>query len=265
MTTNTIPATKNLSTLALAEALSAKDNKYQLLYFPFHGAVTCLRAMFSMSNLDFESVYSTVNYVDDVIAKKGFESMFPNRSEWTADKPLAPFGHLPILYIETKSKEIIELAELSTIEFFIAEKMNLLGDNEMEKQLVSMYRSNTQALFDKLVTTVLRAPKEHAAQMMEIFITTILPEWASYHERILQANGANGHYVGNNLTLADFKTGTMIDNLVSISGELVISREKTPAIFAVYDNLEKNPKYAKWKASEEWKAYDSISKALAPF
>jgi hypothetical protein len=67
------------------------------------------------------------------------------------------------------------------------------------------------------------------------------------------------------LTLADIKTASIIDNLISLTGDSLISREKTPAIMAVYDNLEKHPKYAVWKASEEWKEYDRNNKKLVHF
>ncbi|KAF9582964.1 hypothetical protein BGW38_010512 [Lunasporangiospora selenospora] len=265
MTTSAIPATKNLSLQAKSEAAAAKDNKFKLLYLPFHGVLTGLRAMFAMSDLEYEFIHSSVAYIDDAIAKNGLESQFPNTGTWTSDKLLTPFGTMPVLYIETKSQDVLEMSELSTIEYFLAEKMGLVGDNLWERQLVSMYHSNTQALFDKLVTTVVRAPKEHFEQMKEIYLSSIVPEWAQYHEQLLQDNGANGHYVGDKLTLADIKTATSIDNLISISGDRIISREKTPAIFAVYDSLEKNPKYAKWKASDLWKAYDTVSKTLLNF
>ncbi|KAF9915913.1 hypothetical protein FBU30_001642, partial [Linnemannia zychae] len=67
------------------------------------------------------------------------------------------------------------------------------------------------------------------------------------------------------LTLADLKTATTLDNLMSISGDRLISREKTPGIMAVYDAVEKLPKYAAWKASPEWKAYDETNKRLFNF
>lgn len=50
-----------------------------------------------------------------------------------------------------------------------------------------------------------------------------------------------------------------------MSGDRFLSREKTPAIFAVYDTVEKMPKYAAWKASAEWKNYDDVNKNLFGF
>jgi len=104
---------------------------------------------------------------------------------------------MPVLYEITTSGETLELAELSAIEQYIAQKYGWIGDNLWENNLVKMYHSSSQSVFDKLVTTVVRAPKENYDQMMQIFKTSILPEWVHYHERALGSNGSNGHYVGD--------------------------------------------------------------------
>ncbi|KAF9198886.1 hypothetical protein BGZ59_004344 [Podila verticillata] len=220
-----VTATKNLSTEVKSALAASKGNKYTMLYLPIHGVVTALRAMLIMSGAEYEFAHPT----------------------------------------QTKSGETLELAELSAIEFYIGQKHGWVGNNLWENNLVRMYCSSTQSLFDKLVTTVVRAPKPHHDEMMEIFQGRILPEWVKYHERALAQNGANGHYVGDKLTIADIKTASIIDNLVTISGELFVSREKTPAIMSVYDAVEKIPEYAAWKATEEWRKYDEGNKALAGF
>ncbi|KAF9914019.1 hypothetical protein BX616_009125 [Lobosporangium transversale] len=222
-----------------------KENKYQLLYFHIHGVVTGLRAMFAMSDADYT---------------------FTHPVDWKAEKPNTPLGAMPVLYETVPATgETVELAELSVIEFYIGSKYGWTGDNVWENNLIRMYHSSTQSMFDKLVTTVVRAPKENYDQMMEIWAGSILPEWVEYHERALKKNGSNGHYVGNKLTLADIKTATCIDNIITLTGDRHISREKTPAIMAVYDHLESLPKYAEWKASEQWKTYAENNKQYCNF
>ncbi|KAF9937863.1 hypothetical protein BGZ65_000865 [Modicella reniformis] len=209
-----VTVTKNHSTKTLSELAQGKNNKYEMLYYPIHGVVTGLRAMFVMSGADYT---------------------FTHPEDWTVQKPTTPFGTMPVLYETTETGETLELAELSVLEYYIGQKYDWVGDNLWENNLVKMYVSSSQAVIDKLVTTVIRAPKENFDQMLEIYKTKILPEWVEYHERALKNNGSNGHYVG----------------------------DKTPAIMAVYDTLEKDPKYAAWKASEQWKVYDQGNKALA--
>ncbi|KAG0043985.1 hypothetical protein BGZ83_010786 [Gryganskiella cystojenkinii] len=228
--------------MSMSEMALSKDNKYTILNFPFHGAVSALRALLFMSGADYTFIHPT---------------------DWSVEKPSAPLGVMPVLYEETKTGETLEMSELSPIEFYLGKKFGYTGDNLWEENLVRMYHSSTQALFDKLVHVVVRTPKEHhQEEMMEIFLTKILPEWAQFHERALAKNGSNGHYVGNKLTLADIKTASIIDNMITLSGDKVISHEKTPAIMAVYDGLNQVPKYKEWKTSVEYKAYDDLNKQL---
>ncbi|KAG0257154.1 hypothetical protein BG011_004138 [Mortierella polycephala] len=235
---------KNLSTETMSKLAQAKGNKYTLLYLPFHGVVTALRAMIVMSDAEYTFIHP---------------------DNWKEEKTMTPFGSMPVLYETSQTGETLELAELSVLEYYIGQKYGWVGGNFWENNLVKMYHSSTQSLYDKLVTTVVRAPKEHYDQMMDIYVSSILPEWIKYHEQHLQANGSNGHYVGDKLTIADFKTASILDNLFTLTGERYISREKTPGIMAVYDNLEKQPKYAAWKASEAWKLYDELNKKLVRF
>ncbi|KAK3832985.1 MAG: hypothetical protein JOS17DRAFT_741220 [Linnemannia elongata] len=240
-----VTPSKDISTETMAQIAKSKDNKYELLYFPFHGVLPALRAMFAMSGADYT---------------------FTHPVDWTKEKPTTPFGSLPVLYeTDPISGHTLELAELSAIESYLGDKYGWMGDNVWERAQIQMYHSSTQAVFDKWVTTVVRAPKENKEQMTEIYMEKILPEWVETHERLLQGKGCNGHYVGDKFSIADLKTATTIDNLISISGERFLSREKTPAIFAVYDAVEKMPKYAAWKASSEWKAYDELNKKLFGF
>jgi len=104
---------------------------------------------------------------------------------------------MPVLYETSPATgETIEVAELNVVEFYLGQKMGLLGSNAWEEQLVRSYTGSSQALFDKFVVMVIRSPKELQPQMMELYMKQI-PEWASFHEKILQANGANGHYIGD--------------------------------------------------------------------
>ncbi|KAF9333521.1 hypothetical protein BG006_003500 [Podila minutissima] len=155
-----ITATKNLSTEAKSTLSAAKDNKYTVLYLPIHGVVTALRAMLIMSGAEYEFAHPTI--------KKPVVPILDGH-DWSQEKYLTPFGSMPVLYEQTKSGEILELAELSAIEFYIGQKHGWVGDNLWEQHLVRMYWSSTQSLFDKLVTTVVRAPTPHQGEMMEIF------------------------------------------------------------------------------------------------
>ncbi|GJJ67874.1 hypothetical protein EMPS_00220 [Entomortierella parvispora] len=234
-------ATKNLTTEQMTKISQGKGNEYTLLYYPFHGVCATVRAMLAMSDLKHK---------------------FTHPTDWPSQKEHTPFGHMPVLYETSPATgETIELAELSAIEFYLGQKLGLVGSNAWEENLIRSYVSSSQTLFDKFVVTVLRSPKELQPQMKELFMK-LIPEWATFHEKILQANGANGHYIGDKLTVADIKTVTVIDVMMVTSQDMFITREKTPALLAVKDSLEKNEKYTAWKSSEDYKACTEATRAL---
>ncbi|KAI1311304.1 hypothetical protein EDD11_003484 [Mortierella claussenii] len=225
------------SSSTLAELAQASENVHNLVYFPFHGLAGCIRTTLILLGEPYK-----------------FSDMVFN--SWRVEKQLTPFGHVPILREETKCGKILELAEISTIEQFLAKRANLLGKDYWEESLIKMYLSSTHSLITFLVHTVVQSPKEDRPAFLERFKKTNLTGWIQHHEKHLKANGSNGHYVGDQLSIADIKTASIIEHLVRVCGDQVlISEELTPAIMAVKTNLEKNPKYAAWRASEQYQKF----------
>ncbi|KAF9404465.1 hypothetical protein BGZ76_006971 [Entomortierella beljakovae] len=119
-----------------------------------------------------------------------------------------------------------------------------------------MYLSSTHTLITLLIHTVVQSPKEDVPAFLARFKKSNIPEWIKFHEKHLKENGSNGHYVGDQLSIADIKTASVIEHLIRLTGDdVLISEELTPAIMAVKTNLEKNPKYAEWRASEQYQEF----------
>ncbi|KAF8976635.1 hypothetical protein BGZ46_008106 [Entomortierella lignicola] len=223
--------------MSLADLAQATDNVHNLVYFSFHGLAGCIRTILVLSDEPYK------------LTSLGF-------ADWRVQKQLTPFGHVPVLREETKCGKVLELAEISTIEQYLAKRNNLLGADFWEENLIKMYLSSTHALFTFLIHTTVQIPKEDKPAFLERFKKSNLPEWIKYHEKHLKENGSNGHYVGNQLSIADIKTASIIEHLINLCGnEVQVSEELTPAIMAVKTNLEKNPKYAEWRASEQYQKF----------
>ncbi|KAG0306546.1 hypothetical protein BGZ98_002164 [Dissophora globulifera] len=232
---------------AAADLVQDSSNIHNLLYFPFHGISGCIHATLVLSGEPYK-----LSIVD-----------FPN---WRTQKALTPFGHVPVLREETKCGQTIELAEVIVIEQFLANRTGLLGKNSWEESLIKMYQSSTHALISYLILTVVQSPKDTQPAFLERYRKVNIPEWIRFHEKHLRDNGSNGHYVGDQLSIADIKTATAIDHLVRLCGDKVqISDELTPAIMAVKYSLEKHPKYAEWRASEQYQAFTSANIAFFGF
>ncbi|KAF8943356.1 hypothetical protein BGZ47_005501 [Haplosporangium gracile] len=208
-----------------ADLILAKENVHHLTYFPFHGLAGCIRTTLILLGEPY----------------KNHTMLF---EEWMARKPLTPFGHIPILREETTCGK---------------RSGNLLGKDFWEESQIRMFHSSTHALITFLVHTIVQSPQSDRAAFLARFKKTNLPQWIRSHEKYLVANGSNGHYVGDQLSIADIKTASVIEHLINLTngeGETsLISEELTPAIMAVKTNLEKNPQYAEWRASQQYQGF----------
>ncbi|KAF9387826.1 hypothetical protein CPC16_006845 [Podila verticillata] len=154
----------------------------------------------------------------------------------------------------------LELAEINTIEHFLAKRAGLLGKDEWEEHQVKMYLNSTHSTISFLIHSIVPMPKEDRPAFLEKFKASKLPQWVKHHEKHLAANGSNGHYVGDQLTIADIKTASVIEHVVRLCGDAPqVSEELTPAIWAVKTNLEKNPKYQEWRATEQYQQYTATN------
>ncbi|KAF9302414.1 hypothetical protein BGZ74_005384 [Mortierella antarctica] len=224
-----------------AQLCQAKDNVHNLIYFPFHGLAGCIRTTLIVSGEPYK-----------------FTNMM--LKEWATAKELTPFGHVPLLREETKCGKTLELAEINAIEQFLAKRAGLLGKNEWEECNVKMYLNSTHSMISFLLHSIVPMPREDRPAFLAKFKATNLPQWVKHHEKHLAANGSNGHYVGDQLTIADIKTASVIEHVVRLCEDAPqVSEELTPAIWAVKTNLEKNPKYQEWRASEQYQQYTATN------
>jgi hypothetical protein len=58
-----VTPSKDISTETMSQIARSKDNKYELLYFPFHGVVTALRAMFAISDANYTFTHPIVSVI----------------------------------------------------------------------------------------------------------------------------------------------------------------------------------------------------------
>ena len=117
------------------------------------------------------------------------------------EKKSTLFGVLPNLFETTLTGEVIEVAESEAIENYLSRKFNLLGNDAFDEMKVRAFCSSIQSASNFLLIKVagIKDP-EVKATMRTQFIDMIVPRFVTYHERHLEANGRNGHYVGDKVT-----------------------------------------------------------------
>ncbi|KAF8947134.1 hypothetical protein BGZ47_010152 [Haplosporangium gracile] len=212
-----------------------QDNTFKIMYFKVHALGANARAILAASGAKWECV-------------------FPK--DWAnEEKKTTLFGVLPNLFETTPTGEVIEIAESDAIENYLSRKFNLLGNDTFDEMKIRAYCCSIQSVSSFLLSRVagIKNP-EVKATMRTQFIETIVPRFVTYHERHLEANGRNGHYVGDKLSCADIKLAVVLVSIISVTGETQVNKQDTPAIWAVWEKVNAIPSYAKWVKSEEYQA-----------
>ncbi|KAF9081491.1 Glutathione S-transferase S1, partial [Mortierella sp. AM989] len=210
-----------------------KDSTFELRYFGFHGFAAIARI---------------------ILAANGAKNFNVIPADWAAEKPLAPFGVMPLLReISADGKTTINIAESDTIERYLSKKFGLAGDNIFEETVINSFASNTSSLMLQLFMKyyVVKDPAQKAEAKKEL-LSGAVPTWVKLNEEHLVANGSNGHYVGNKTTIADIKTAHVIGIVKSLQ-EDAITEESTPALLKVKATVDSIPGFKAWRATDEYK------------
>jgi len=227
-------------------ALATKtDNKYDLYYFGLFGISGTVRTILAVSDANFTSNN-------------------PPGDTWkTQYKPRTPFGVMPVLRETFADGSLTFLiSETDAIERYLSRKFGYFGKTALEDVIISQFQSSTNSLIQKLVYRYLildKDPELRAANKEKLLGGPII-DWICIHEKHLSENPVavaakeehgNGHYVGDSISLADLKTVQLIDMIRALSDKL-ISKDKTPALWKVKENIETTPSVLEWKATEDY-------------
>ncbi|KAF9366134.1 hypothetical protein BGX34_005897 [Mortierella sp. NVP85] len=220
----------------IIENIEKQDSTFKLKYFKLHGMAWSVRTILAATGAKWESV-------------------FPE--DWPSEKAGTLFGVLPVLYETTSSGQTIEIPESETIEYYLARKFRLYGEDAFDEIRVRSFASSIQSLILYYLLRVAVVKDEgYKAVMLERFLKEALPPFLATHERHLEANGRNGHYVSDKLSLPDIKLSIAVNIILGLTGDQHVSKDKTPAIWAVYETVNAIPSITKWKETE---AYQEIA------
>ncbi|CAO3564470.1 unnamed protein product [Mortierella alpina] len=243
----TLPTPTHADTQVLSKAVQSKDSTYKFLYFGLHG-----RGEFTRTLLKYGGVK-----VEELTA------------DWPAQKSLVPFRCLPVVYETTTDGTVLELAESAAIERYLSKKFNLLGQNDYENLLVDQYVSSTDSLAQTFSVKIILGPAEKRVEEANKLYAEVLPQFIAIHEEHLKKNGSNGHYVGNQFTVADIKTAGLIDRLLLLrpqgANEVPFSAANSPNLWKLRETVNGHPNIAAWKTSPRHQELDVATKGFFKF
>ncbi|KAF9314643.1 hypothetical protein BG003_003980 [Podila horticola] len=223
-----------------------KDSKFVLHYFNYHGLGATIRALLCYGEVQWENQIQP----------------FP---EWMEIRPTTPFGCIPILKETVVSTgEEFAIPESQAIERYLGRKFGLMGDTPREQTLNDIFYAQATILFVKYTETVLFTYDEVREKALTVFMQR-LESWVKSCEVHLKENGNTGHFVDNKTTLADIRTAALLDIMMALDTESVLSETASPGLWKLKESIDSHPTYAAWRKSPGFDAIDKISEAsIAP-
>ncbi|KAF9431530.1 hypothetical protein BGZ76_000193 [Entomortierella beljakovae] len=237
----TYPPTSNTDTSAQAALLDAPDCTYSLLYFDTIGVQGSIQNMLAIAGAEWNQLYPQDWENEDKL-----------------DKTSTPFEVMPVLYVHAKDgSQTVAIAECKIIENYLAKKYKFLGKNLYEETLINSFVSSSASLLEEFISTAanLKASPEVKQEQVGIFLTVKAPNWIRIHEAHLKANGLNGHYVGDNITLADLRAVGVIDLILRFPpAASMITPETAPGLSKLKQVTDNHPKIIEWRNTSLFKS-----------
>ncbi|KAJ3050899.1 hypothetical protein HK097_008110 [Rhizophlyctis rosea] len=204
---------------------------YELLYFQIWGLGEIPRLVFEHAGVPFKN--STIAW--DEFQQTG--------------KAQVPFGKLPILKITQDDGKEITLAQSGAIVRYLGKKFGLVGTTPEDQAFIeSIYDEYTDFTFGYINKF---ARTEHWKDLKEVQSyrdISILP-FIKNHERFLAANGSNGHYVGDKISIADIAAYQTLNWVFNTPYGTMFNKNDTPNIIKVHETVAADPKIKEYVSS----------------
>jgi len=205
----------------------------KFVYFDAQAKGELTRLLLAAGNIDYEDF------------RVGF-------SDWPGEiKATTPFGQMPVLYWDGE-----ELAQSMAIARFVARKVGLAGNSDLEFCQADMIACHYEDIWTKLPKMKFAKSQEEREELAKDFLNEFIPKFLSPLEAILAKRG-NGWFAGNNVTFADLAIMCALDWLqepleMSFKDMNNVAERKKilddfPLVKANYQKTNEVPFVVEWK------------------
>ncbi|KAJ1659190.1 hypothetical protein IWQ61_001691 [Dispira simplex] len=156
--------------------------RYEVYYFQGTGLAERARALLEYAGAEWSDKYP---------------------ENWETEKPLTPYGKLPVLIEHGDDGQMLKIVESDAIARYLARKFGLYGQNideDVQQDTIISQLHEVQAI---AIMTLQK--DEHVKQFAVEKFKEASQHLFQKHGELLKKNGT-GHYVGNRTTLADVTT-----------------------------------------------------------
>eukprot|EP00922_Rhytidocystis_sp_ex-Travisia-forbesii_P007273 GHVS01010582.1.p1 GENE.GHVS01010582.1~~GHVS01010582.1.p1 ORF type:complete len:227 (+),score=34.76 GHVS01010582.1:150-830(+) len=209
--------------------MAAPDSSlHRLTYFNVKNVAEPIRLTFFIGGIDFEDIRLSWD-------------------EWSALKPKAPFGQLPVLQLPNSDEMI---SQSIGILVYAGMKTGLYPTDPMK----AMKCSEVICVLDEIKGYVGKSVHEKTPEIKKAMrvklATETLPFYLGSINKLAKKNGSNGHFVGNELTVADLNAYVLLSWINSgILDDIPTNlMDNTPDLTKVVRQTGLNPKVIEWNA-----------------
>ncbi|CAE7508527.1 GST [Symbiodinium natans] len=219
--------------------ISRQAEGYSLRYFDVRGAAETIRLLFAAAGQDYEDFRYPLNF--------GVPGDFSTiqRKEFDEDKASGildiALGKVPVLNVGD-----FTLPQSKAIERYLARKLGMMGDDEVEEALVDAMAEHVRDINDAYSRKGLFFMKdeEKKAELQKKWYAEELPDWLSKLEKALP--GSDGYAVGSKASLADVAIFKLLKD--TYPDDVSAVYDSCPKVKAIVDNIAKNEGIKKWLA-----------------
>jgi len=178
--------------------------------------------------------------------------MWVGFNDWPGEiKASTPFGQMPVLYWDGE-----EIAQSMAIARFVARKVGLAGNSDLEFCQADMIACHYEDIWTKLPKMKFAKTQEEREELAKEFLTEFIPKWLKPLETILAKRG-NGWFAGHGVTFADLAIMCALDWLqepleMSFKDMNNVAERKKilddyPLVKANYQKTNEVPFVVEWK------------------
>ncbi|KAJ3049316.1 hypothetical protein HK097_009682 [Rhizophlyctis rosea] len=205
-------------------------SSYEVLYFPIRARAEPIRVLLALTGADWKNTHP--------------------QPDWPTLKPTTTYGQLPILTDRDANGKEFKLAQSASIVRYLAKKHGLAGKDPQEQAfLESVYDSYTDLFATWRAAFVVKS--EQQEQLQNSFYAETLPTFYKHHQKLLQANGNNGHYAGNTITFADIFAYTTFHRFREQKADLFPAVLDAPELVKVEEAVTSEPRIAEYLKSDK--------------
>ncbi|KAJ1915744.1 hypothetical protein H4219_004161 [Mycoemilia scoparia] len=157
--------------------MSSASSSYELIYFNTPGLSQPIRIMLDLAGANWKET---------------------NPEDWPSLKPTMPLERLPVLIERQDGKEDLVISESEVIERYLARKLGFISPDPtvaVKQEEVIGHFHDVRNLWIEVHFRKNDAVRSRFDDLIKVVVRK--------HEELLEKNGSNGHYFGNQLTLPD--------------------------------------------------------------